>query len=242
MDVLDLARFYETSLGQMTARLLRRRLRKIWPDLHGLNIAGIGFCVPFFRPFAEEARRSAILMPAEQGATHWPKNRPNLTALAETDSLPLADNSLDRILLIHLFETEDNLRIAMREVWRVLDGGGRLLVVAPNRAGVWARTIGTPFAQGKPYTTGQLERELRDMMFVPEHSTTALFAPPLPRRWVLRLMPLIERIGTRWLSFTGGVVIIEAGKRVYAPTPVASAPVRVLKPHRVAGSLSRNKF
>ena len=52
-----------------------------------------------------------------------------------------------------------------KEIWRVLAGGGRLLVVAPNRRGIWARLDGTPFGSGQPNTMSQLSRLLRDELF-----------------------------------------------------------------------------
>ena len=50
------------------------------------------------------------------------------------------------------------------EIWRVLSGNGRLLVIAPNRRGIWARFEHTPFGHGRPYTSSQLYRLLRDTL------------------------------------------------------------------------------
>ena len=55
----------------------------------------------------------------------------------------------------------------LAEVWRVLTPGGRLLVVVPNRAGLWARMENTPFGYGRPFSRKQLSRLMRDMQFSP---------------------------------------------------------------------------
>ena len=34
-DVVDLREFYQTSLGQVALRLLKRRIREFWPNLTG---------------------------------------------------------------------------------------------------------------------------------------------------------------------------------------------------------------
>ena len=52
-DVLDLNEFYGTTLGQMTVRLLRARLRDVWPNVRGETLMGLGYATPFLRPFCE---------------------------------------------------------------------------------------------------------------------------------------------------------------------------------------------
>ena len=41
-DVLDLNEFYSSTLGQMTVRLLRARLREVWPNVRGETVLGLG--------------------------------------------------------------------------------------------------------------------------------------------------------------------------------------------------------
>ena len=41
-DVVELRDFYRTSLGQMTARIIREQVRKIWADCEGESILGLG--------------------------------------------------------------------------------------------------------------------------------------------------------------------------------------------------------
>ena len=69
----------------------------------------------------------------------------------------------------------------LREMWRVLTPEGRLLLIVPNRRGVWARLDTTPFGHGRPYSRGQLERLLTDALFTPlEWTTRALHAADRP--------------------------------------------------------------
>ena len=46
-DVIDLRDFYLTGLGQVARRMIRRAIRRIWPDLHGMRLLGIGYATPF---------------------------------------------------------------------------------------------------------------------------------------------------------------------------------------------------
>ena len=70
-DVVDLRDFYATRLGQVARRMIRRRIRLLWPDLGGMRVLGLGYATPFLRPFADEAERAIALMPAEQGVLPW---------------------------------------------------------------------------------------------------------------------------------------------------------------------------
>jgi SAM-dependent methyltransferase len=215
-DAVDLNDFYRSTLGQMTTRLLRARLREVWPNVRGESVLGLGYATPFLRPFAEEAARTIAFMPAPQGVTRWPREGRNRTALVDEMDLPLADRSIDRVVLVHAVECTERVRPMLREIWRVMADGGRLLVVAPTRAGLWSQIDRSPFYQGHPYSAGQLAGLLRANMFAPMQQTRALFMPPTHSRLALRMAPTVERFGRRWLGRFAGVCVIEAGKQLYA--------------------------
>src|SRR5262249_56593935 len=177
-DVVDLRDFYATSLGQVACRMIRRRTRLIWPDLAGMRLLAMGYAVPYLRPFRDEAERVLAVMPALQGVLPWPADGKNVVALADESELPFDDASIDRVLLIHAVESSEEVRPLLKEVWRVLTGPGRALIVVPNRRGIWARLDRTPFGHGHPYTPAQLQRLLREEMFTPVQSGAPLFIPP----------------------------------------------------------------
>jgi len=215
-DAIDLREFYDSSLGQVARRMIRRRIRELWPDVSGQVVLGMGYAAPYLRPFRCEAERVIALMPASQGVVYWPHEGPGLSALADEAELPLPDMSVDRVLLVHGLECTEQLRPMMREIWRVMAGGGRLLVVAPNRRGIWARIDRTPFGHGSPYSPSQLKHTLRENMFVPERSAHALFIPPVRSRVLLGSAPAWEEIGERWFKAFAGVYLLEASKQIYA--------------------------
>ncbi|MGC2857303.1 class I SAM-dependent methyltransferase [Novispirillum sp. DQ9] len=216
LDVVDLRDFYASPLGQVARRLVRRRLRRVWPDVRGLRVLGVGFATPFLRPFMNEAERVAAVMPASQGVLSWPDDAPGLVALSEDTVLPFPDRSFDRIVLVHSLEQCERSRALMREVWRVLTDGGRLIVVAPNRQGLWARLERTPFASGRPYSRNQLRGTLRDTLFTPLRTEGALFLPPVNARLIQAWAGPLEEVGARWFPHFCGVVLVEAAKQIYA--------------------------
>lgn len=216
MDIVDLREFYQSSLGQVARRMIRRRLRLLWPNVRSLSVLGIGYATPYLRPFRDEAERVMAIMPPSQGASFWPAEGPGLVALADEAELPFETMSVDRVLLIHGLESTEQLRPMMREIWRVLAGNGRLLVVVPNRRGLWARADWTPFGHGFPFSASQLKQILRDTLFVPERTANALFIPPLRSRTLLTTAPAWEELGGRWFAAVAGVTMVEASKQIFA--------------------------
>jgi SAM-dependent methyltransferase len=168
---------------------------------------------------------------------HWPREGAGQTTLVEETELPFADLSVDRMVLAHCLETAEQIRPLMREIWRVLTGDGRLLVIAPNRRGLWARFEHTPFGHGRPYSPGQLNRLLRDSMFTPTRAESALYLPPVAWRMAPVAAPAWERLGAWGLSAFAGVVMIEASKQIYAAQPLLKARARAVpataRPHGI---------
>ncbi|MDA0305270.1 MAG: methyltransferase domain-containing protein [Proteobacteria bacterium] len=225
-DVVDLRDFYASVLGQVARRMIRRRMRILWPDVTGQSVLGIGYATPYLNSFRSNAERVLAVMPAGQGVLRWPPDEPGLTALVDECELPFPDLSIDRVLLVHALECSEQARPLMREVWRILSASGRLLVVVPNRSGVWARFEHTPFGHGLPHTPGQLSRLLRDNLFTPIESHRALFVPPIHSRMLLGSAPAWEKIGERAFKTFSGVVMTEAVKQIYAAGTTPSSNQR----------------
>jgi SAM-dependent methyltransferase len=235
-DVVELREFYRTSLGQVALRQVKRRIREFWPNLTGQSVLGIGYCTPYLRPFIGEATRAIAVMPATQGVVFWPREGPGLVTLADEANMPFDDLSFDRVLVVHGLEATEHSRQMLREIWRVMAGGGRLLIVAANRSGLWSMTERTPFGHGSPYSAGQLNLMLRDNLFVPERASGALYIPPVRSRFMLSTAPAWERVGGRWFSTFAGVTMVEATKQIYAlsgPAQVAPARRRLAFPRPV---------
>ena len=219
-DVLTAAEFYSSRKGAVAARLLRARLAAMWPNLAGKKVLGIGYPAPYLRQWRDEAQACIALTPSQIGIASWPIGQANMSCTAEEDALPFADRSVDRVILVHGLEAAERVRPLLREIWRVLSDDGRLLVVTPNRSGMWAHLESTPFGQGQPYSAGQIARLLHATMFREERRDTALFVPPTDLRIILRAAPVWERSGRRLLPGFAGVTITEASKDLYAIIPL----------------------
>jgi SAM-dependent methyltransferase len=227
-DTHAAADFYATPRGMVAGRLLRERIMQLWPELNGLSVLGVGFPEPYLRLWRDRTTRCIAVTPAQMGATRWPVGEPNLSCTAEEDALPFPDLIFDRVLLVHGLEAAESARHMLREIWRVLKDDGRLLVVAPNRSGMWAYWESTPFGHGQPYSFGQIGRLLAGSLYRVERRDTALYFPPSSRRLLLRGAQLMERTGRKWVPGLAGVTMTEAVKDMYAAVPVREAPRRRL--------------
>jgi SAM-dependent methyltransferase len=231
-DVIDLREFYLSAAGLAVRRLLRARVRQIWPNLRGEKVVSLGYCVPLLRLFLGEAESLSALMPAEQGVAYWPREGPNVSCLVDTKDLPLADNSVDRLILMHALEGESEPDGLLREAWRVLKSNGRMLVIVTNRRGLWGHSDKTPFGTGQPYSGSQIKDRLREQGFLVERLWHGLYMPPSTLRLVVSMADGFEKYGAKLFPGFGGVLLAEAGKQLYAPIAAKSrfAPSRLVLP------------
>ena len=228
IDVVDLRNFYAQPLGAVARRFVGRGIRRRFADARGCSMVGIGYPTPYLGLFREEAERCLAFMPAAQGVVKWPSHRPGLAALVDELDLPLPDSTVDRILLVHALEMAQDPVTLLREVWRALAAGGRLLLVVPNRRGVWARLDTTPFGHGRPFSRSQITSLLREAWFTPAGWGEALYVPPVARGWFLRSAAAWERAGAAVASPFAGVHIVEATKQVYRVIPARRERARLV--------------
>jgi len=220
LDIVDLREFYFSPLGQLVRRLLRRKLARIWPDMQGETILALGYGTPLLRPWLGQGHTLLAMMPETQGVAYWPREGPNVACLTDLVNLPLPDEAVSRVILLHALETASAPEALLAEVWRVLQPNGQALVIVSNRRGLWAHSEATPFGTGQPYSMAQLRKLLKSQGFLTERSWNALFAPPLISRLGLIAAGAFERVLGGLCPAFGGVLILEVSKQVFAPSLV----------------------
>jgi len=237
LDVQDLRNFYyRSTLGRAAQKTLRAEIQKFWPEAKAQTVAGFGFAVPFLRPYLKDAKRVVALMPAPQGVIGWPQGMPNVSVLCEETWWPMETGHVDKLLMVHGLETSEQPGALLEECWRVLGPGGSALFIVPNRAGLWSRSDRTPFGFGRPYSQGQLENQLKSHQFLPERHATTLFQPPSQKPFWRKTAGMWETLGGKIsIIAAGGVLMVQASKRVHAPTgkglrETVRKPLEVLKP------------
>jgi len=232
LDVADLRTFYDLPMGHLLRSLIGGHMQRFWPDMRAKSLIGIGYAGPFMRPYLPTAERCVAAMPAQQGAVPWPIETDTASTLVLDDCLPFPDATFDRALVVHALDHASDPSEILREAWRVLAPGGRLIAIVPNRRGLWAQSELSPFGYGRPYSRGQLKELMRNCQFEVMGDEEALFMPPTRAQFVLRAARSWEKIGRKvWPAF-GGVVLMEGEKQVFRtiPTKGNKSALRVLKP------------
>ncbi|MEM8617927.1 MAG: class I SAM-dependent methyltransferase, partial [Pseudomonadota bacterium] len=173
-----------------------------------------------------QAARCVGAIPEGIGASRLDGARGQVMCLTPEHRLPFHDQQFTRIVLLHALEEADHPRSLLREAWRVLAPEGRIVVAVANRKSFWSVTEAQAFGHGRPWTRRQLIAFLNDSLFQVTASTTAVHMPPINWRLITAAANAWERVGERVLPALGGVVLVEATKRLYAH-PGGSAPATV---------------
>ena len=241
-EIRALAEFYASPRGQVARLMIAQRIRARWSDLKGRRVLGVGYPTPYLRAFLPEAERVIAAMPDTQGAERWPRGARGLATLTDELALPFPDASFDAVLVVHGLELAEAQRPFMRELWRVLTSDGRLMIVVPNRASLWAQLENSPFGHGQPYSRTQLARLLERQLFTVEGWDSALFMPPFGKRKP-RTGAGWDRLGRRLWPRLAGVHLVEASKSLYAPVgPVKAVGRRRLIPALASGRSSAREM
>lgn len=229
-SIVKLESFYSSRLGLAAQAMTLRRLHTLWPHLEGLDVLGYGYALPYLEGCKKGAHRLIHAMPSEQGAVHQINRRGNASILVGDEHLPFLPTTFDRVLVAHGLEEASELSGVLTELWRVMKPEGRIVIVAANRAGLWARSDKTPFGAGRPFTRTQLSKALKQAGFIPLVRSGALYCPPVKAFSGPRTSAAFESFGeTVWPGFSG-LVLVEAVKRLYTGR-ITQEQKRVLGPN-----------
>ncbi len=209
MNVLDIAEFYSSARGKVTQELIARKLAMALGARADQCVVGIGYAVPYLGL----GSRNLAFMLARSGVMRWPEEGAARSALVDELDLPLGDNVADVTLLIHSLEFAESAEDMLAEAWRILAPQGKLLLVVPNRSGLWSASEASPFGRGQPFSRSQISGLLKEAQFSLTRIERTLVLPP----WgPLGLARAVEHAGHFGFGRFSGVIVVEARKQVFA--------------------------
>lgn len=148
------------------------------------------------------------------------------------DFLPFADSSVDLLLLPHRLEFSERPHQTLREAERVIMAEGHLLISGFNPFSLWGMTLAIKriFSHrsspknfpwnGRFISLARLKDWLTLLGFEVISVEICCHIPPFQQLEWQRRFRCLDNIGTRWMTFMGGVYFIVAKKRVVGVTPL----------------------
>lgn len=139
---------------------------------------------------------------------------------ADPAFLPIANQSVDLILLPHLLEFSDSPHQILRETERVLRPEGQVILSGFNPFSLWGLARRLPGVrravpwQHKYISLLRVKDWLALLGFEVVGGRMCCYAPPLQRITMLNRFRFMEAAGDRWWALAGGVYFLRAKKRV----------------------------
>lgn len=217
VDVETLNSFYKTDIGFRVSETLKLELDSRNLFCRKALVASFGYSLPYLPKFLSLNHQIFVFMPARQGIFEWSENKNCCKLLMEDYIFPLKNNIIDDFLLIHMLEFSQNAELMLKEIWRVLKPEGRLIIIVPNRKGIWSFYEHTPFGHGVPYSRMQLQNLLKKTNFTLENLQESLYFFPKKNKVLHLLSRFHMSLSTTQFDYFGGVLLVEAKKNVYKP-------------------------
>lgn len=135
-------------------------------------------------------------------------------------ALPIANQSVDLVVLPHLLEFSSDPHQILREVERILIPEGQLIITGFNPLSLWGLTKQARRGKGFPWNGNYLSpARVKDWLkllgFDVDRSNFGCYAPPFEQQKWLQRCGITETAGRRWWKFSGAVYMLRAVKRVH---------------------------
>ncbi len=161
---------------------------------------------------------------------------------ADPAFLPFSPDSFSTVLLPHTLEVHFMPHQVLREVHRVLQSDGYVVITGLNPASLlglqrWLRPKSA--LPGRYYTAGRVIDWLHVLGFEVMASTMFQYAPLSSKPGVRKAFGFLESVGDRWLPMFGGGYMIVAKKKWAAGTMVGRVKKRKQK-RKLAAATVRN--
>lgn len=143
-------------------------------------------------------------------------------------ALPIANQSVDLVVLPHLLEFSKDPHQILREVERALIPEGQLIITGFNPLSLWGLTKQARRSKDFPWNGNYLSpARVKDWLkllgFEVDRSNFGCYAPPFEQQKWLQRCGITETAGRRWWKFSGAVYMLRAVKRVHS--------MRLIKPN-----------
>lgn len=219
------------SLVEAECRLLSQRLACLYAR-HVLQVGAF-----------DRGQRPALFHVARQWVLDdWPGGPVDIAA--SPVELPLQNETMDIVVLIHQLEFSDYPHQILREAERVLSPEGHMMVLGFNPISLWglrslfaSRRHGGPPSIGRYRSQARIEDWMRLLGLEIERKEQLRFSPPLNNSRLFGRLRRREDVGPSFLRWVGGIHLTIGQKRVGGRIP--AQPVRCPRLVVIPGALGQ---
>lgn len=217
----ELNDWYQTPLGQQLMQAEKAHLDLVLPTLFGYHLIQLG---SFYDETMLEASRVSHCCVMDTVTSIPAQTNASFSGLPH--ALPLANDSVDVVVLPHTLEFTEHPHAVLREVERVLVPEGHIVMLLFNpwslwmlRRLLWGWRKQIPWCGrfiGSPRSRDWLELLGFDVTYCERY----FFRPPLQQHRLMNRLKWLEAVGQRLWPLLGGSYILVAKKRVETLTPI----------------------
>ncbi len=214
---LRIGQWFQSPQGREVWQVEREHVEPIISRLFGYHILQIGCHEEYSLIDNSPAGHKIQFSPSWRSGSQQ--------AVADNEELPLANDSMDVVVLHHALDfTEDNHRL-LREATRVLRPGGQMLIVGFNPVSYWGfwrifkRKIHVPW-RARFISRRRLTDWLHLLDLKIDRVSYGLHFSPLKYSRLLKHAARFERLGNRLSSPLGGAYFVLCVKQVATITPI----------------------
>ncbi len=146
--------------------------------------------------------------------------------VGQAESIPLASDSVDMVVLHHVLDYSEDPHQLLREVDRVLIAGGHLLIIGFNPFSTWGirqklsrKNKNNPW-QANLLSSMRLCDWLKLLNLKVDSVNYGLYSLPVNNSRLIKYSSFLSRIAQRLNWPTGGIYVISALKQVHTITPI----------------------
>ncbi len=236
---LFLNRWYQTPLGQYLLSQVKIRLDPVLSTSFGyyaVQLGGEELGVELM-----QGCRINHLFRMGQGSNAQ-------DVLTDSDSLPVASDSIDMVILMHSLSLAQDPHAILREVNRVLIPDGKLIIIDFNPVSLWGLRhflqswLDDPPWAGHFYTAGRLKDWVSLLGFEQLHHFKCGYVLPVNYQRLISQSRIFSKFSERWLKFSAALNVMVFEKNTIPLTPVRKRWVKrqVLSPGVARPTLGRD--
>lgn len=200
----DLRHFYKTPLGYQCQYFLGKYVKIFSQKAQQSGIIGYG--LPYISTIPEVVFST---LPVQQGIDFNQKNM----CLSHLDCLPLKDNCLDFLLVVHCFEFYERPLVFLQEIKRVLKDQGTLVIIVPYFFSYWLRKFSNPFSLGKHYTSFRMQKFFENVGLTVEAVKGTLCFPCFNKGYDSNFLRSWEQFSQKFFPILPNVMIYKVTKQ-----------------------------